>query len=65
MPVDFNPMLFNYPIRENLARFFGFKVGLGGWPQVLGVSGDYAQLTINQGLIEKRGCSSAVRAGDS
>jgi hypothetical protein len=29
MPVDFNPMLFNYPLRENLARFFGFKVGLG------------------------------------
>ena len=65
MPVDFNPMLFSYPIRENLARFFGFKVGLGGWPRVLGVGGDSAQLTNNKRLKRKRGCSSAVRAGDS
>ena len=34
MPVDFNPMPSNYPAKANLARSFGAKVGLRGWPWV-------------------------------
>ena len=34
MPVDFNPMLSNYRNQAELARSFGPKVGLAGWPWV-------------------------------
>jgi hypothetical protein len=55
MPVDFNPMLFNYPIRENLARFFGFKVGLGGCPWSFEEVAHHVESFIQQGVKDKKG----------
>jgi len=65
MSVDFNFMLSSYICQTKLDRCCETQAGLTACPWSFEEVGHHAESGVKQGLKTKRGCSSAVRAGDS